>query len=96
MILRIFRQDPFSRGTVTGRVTVLFKKLTFKAYRDSIIGSLEITVMIFMTIAASDTFGVASTFSGVGWGLLGGGSRVQETLNQRAGNRTGSSSASSP
>jgi tripartite ATP-independent transporter DctM subunit len=56
-------------GTVL--VVALFRKLTFDALKKSIIGTLEITVMIFMIIAASNAFSAILAFSGATTGLLG-------------------------
>jgi tripartite ATP-independent transporter DctM subunit len=56
-------------GTVI--VVVLFRNLTLKVIKDSIIGTLEITIMIFMIIAASNSFSAILAFSGATQGLLG-------------------------
>jgi tripartite ATP-independent transporter DctM subunit len=56
-------------GTII--VIVLFRKLTFKALKNAITGTLEITMMIFMIIAASNTFSAILAFSGATQGLLG-------------------------
>ena len=56
-------------GTVL--VVALFRKLTFDALKKSIIGTLEITIMIFMIIAASNAFSAILAFSGATTGLLG-------------------------
>lgn len=55
-------------GTVL--VTFLFKKLTVKVIKDSLIGTLGITGMIFMIIAASNTFSAILAYSGATQGLL--------------------------
>ena len=55
-------------GTIL--VTLAYKQLTFKMLRASIIGTLEITVMVFMIVTASNTFSSLLAFTGATRGLL--------------------------
>jgi len=73
MLLGVATPTEAAASGVLGTIMViaLFKKLTFKAIRDSIIGNLEITVMIFMIIAASNTFSAILAYSGATQGFLG-------------------------
>jgi tripartite ATP-independent transporter DctM subunit len=73
MLLGVATPTEAAASGVLGTIMViaLFKKLTFKALKDSITGTLEITVMIFMIIAASNTFSSILAFSGATQGLLG-------------------------
>jgi len=73
MLLGVATPTEAAASGVLGTIMViaLFKKLTFKALKDAITGTLEITVMIFMIIAASNTFSAILAFSGATRGLLG-------------------------
>ncbi|UCD82834.1 MAG: TRAP transporter large permease [Desulfobacterales bacterium] len=73
MLLGVATPTEAAASGVLGTVAViaLFKKLTLKALKDAITGTLEITVMIFMIIAASNTFSAILAFSGATQGLLG-------------------------
>jgi tripartite ATP-independent transporter DctM subunit len=51
-------------------VTLCFKRLNWKMLKASIIGTLEVTIMVFMIIAASKTFSSILAFSGATQGLL--------------------------
>lgn len=52
-------------------VTLCFKRLNPKMLKASIVGTLEVTIMVFMIIAASKTFSSILAFSGATQGLLG-------------------------
>jgi tripartite ATP-independent transporter DctM subunit len=73
MLLGVATPTEAAASGVLGTIAViaLFKKLTLKALKDAITGTLEITVMIFMIIAASNTFSAILAFSGATQGLLG-------------------------
>ena len=51
-------------------VTIVYKRFTWKMFRTSIRGTLEISVMIFMIIAASKTFSSILAYTGATRGLL--------------------------
>ncbi len=73
MLLGVATPTEAAASGVLGTLIVIafFRKLTFRAVKDSITGTLEITVMIFMIIAASNTFSSILAFSGATQGLLG-------------------------
>ena len=73
MMLGIATPTEAAASGVLGTVLViaLFRKLTFEAVKKSIVGTLEITIMIFMIIAASNAFSAILAFSGATTGLLG-------------------------
>jgi len=73
MMLGIATPTEAAASGVLGTVLViaLFRKLTFDAVKKSIVGTLEITIMIFMIIAASNAFSAILAFSGATTGLLG-------------------------
>jgi tripartite ATP-independent transporter DctM subunit len=73
MLLGIATPTEAAASGVMGTIIVitLFRKLTFKTLKNSITGTLEITIMIFMIIAASNTFSSILAFSGATQGLLG-------------------------
>ena len=58
-------------------VNIAYGKLNWKMLKTSLTGSLQITVMVFMIIAASNTFSSLLAFTGATRGLLG----VVENLN---------------
>jgi len=62
-------------GTIM--VTIAYKQLTWKMLKASIIGTLEITIMVFMIVTASNTFSSLLAFTGATRGLLS----LVETLN---------------
>ncbi len=55
-------------GTIV--VIIIFKKLTFKVIKNSLTGTFEITAMVFMIIAASNTSSAMLAFSGATQGFL--------------------------
>jgi tripartite ATP-independent transporter DctM subunit len=59
-----------SGAMATLLVTVLYKRFNWKMLRAALTGTLEITVMVFMIIAASNTFSSILAFSGATRGLL--------------------------
>lgn len=73
MLLGVATPTEAAASGVLGTVFViaLFKKLTLEAIKKSIVGTLEITIMIFMIIAASNAFSSILAFSGATTGLLG-------------------------
>jgi tripartite ATP-independent transporter DctM subunit len=73
MMLGVATPTEAAASGVLGTIFViaLFKKMTFEALKKSIIGTLEITIMIFMIIAASNAFSAILAFSGATTGLLG-------------------------
>jgi len=66
-----------SGALATIMVTAAFKRLTWKMLKASLMGTLEISIMVFMIIAASNTFSSLLAFTGATRGLLG----VVETLD---------------
>ena len=56
-------------GTII--VTILYRQLSWKMIKASIIGTLEITVMVFMIIAGSNSFSSLLAYTGATRGLLG-------------------------
>ena len=72
MLLGIATPTEAAASGVLGTVIVIafFRNLTFEVIKDSLIGTLEITVMIFMIIAASNSFSAILSFSGATQGLL--------------------------
>ncbi|PKN30681.1 MAG: C4-dicarboxylate ABC transporter permease [Deltaproteobacteria bacterium HGW-Deltaproteobacteria-21] len=67
-----------SSGTLaTLLVTFIYKRLTWKMIKASVIGTLEISIMVLMIVAASNTFSSLLAFTGATRGLLG----VVESLN---------------
>ena len=72
MLLGVATPTEAAASGVLGTLIVIafFKKLTFKALQESITGTLEITIMIFMIIAASNTFSAILAYSGATRGLL--------------------------
>ena len=67
-----------SSGTLaTLLVTFVYKRLTWKMIKASVIGTLEISIMVLMIVAASNTFSSLLAFTGATRGLLG----VVESLN---------------
>ncbi|MBW2021670.1 MAG: TRAP transporter large permease [Deltaproteobacteria bacterium] len=73
MLLGVATPTEAAASGVFGTVLViaLFRNLTLKVIKNSLKGTLEITVMIFMIIAASKTFSSILAFSGATQGLLG-------------------------
>ena len=59
-----------SGALVTLAVAACYRKLTKKMVMDSIIGTLEITIMVFMIIAASNTFSSLLAYTGATTGLV--------------------------
>jgi tripartite ATP-independent transporter DctM subunit len=60
-----------SSGVVaTILVTIVYRRFNWKMFRTSIKGTLEISVMIFMIIAASKTFSSILAYTGATQGLL--------------------------
>jgi tripartite ATP-independent transporter DctM subunit len=55
-------------GTIL--VTMAYRQLNWKMLKTSIIGTLEITVMVFMIVTASNTFSSLLAFTGATRGLL--------------------------
>ncbi|MEW6665379.1 MAG: TRAP transporter large permease [Thermodesulfobacteriota bacterium] len=51
-------------------VNLVYRRFTWPMLRDSLKGSLEVTVMVFMIIAASKTFSSVLSFSGASSGLV--------------------------
>ncbi len=72
MLLGVATPTEAAASGVFGTIVVVafFKKLTLKAIKNSLIGTLEITIMIFMIIAASNSFSAILSFSGATQGLL--------------------------
>ena len=72
MLLGIATPTEAAASGVLGTVIVIafFRKLSFEVIKNSLIGTLEITVMIFMIIAASNSFSAILSFSGATQGLL--------------------------
>ena len=60
-----------SGALATLLVTVVFKRLNWKMIKASLTGTLDISIMVFMIIAASNTFSSLLAFSGATRGLLG-------------------------
>ncbi|MBN2034791.1 MAG: TRAP transporter large permease, partial [Deltaproteobacteria bacterium] len=61
-----------STGTLgTLLVTLVYGRLTGKMIKASIVGTLEITIMVFMILAASSTFSSLLAFTGATRGLIG-------------------------
>jgi tripartite ATP-independent transporter DctM subunit len=52
-------------------VTALYRRLTWKMIKASLMGTLDISIMVFMIIAASNTFSSLLAFTGATRGLLG-------------------------
>jgi len=73
MLLGVATPTEAAASGVLGTIVVIgfFRRLSLKALKDAITGTLEITVMIFMIIAASNTFSSILAFSGATQGLLG-------------------------
>ena len=65
-----------SGALATILVTAVYGRLSWSMVKTSLIGTLDITVMVFMIIAASNTFSSLLAFTGATQGLLG----VVETL----------------
>jgi len=59
-----------SGALATLAVAACYRRLTMKMVSDSLIGTLEITVMVFMIIAASNTFSSLLAFTGATSGLV--------------------------
>ncbi len=59
-----------SGAIVTLVVAACYRKLTKKMVIDSLIGTLEITIMVFMIIAASNTFSSLLAYTGATTGLV--------------------------
>jgi tripartite ATP-independent transporter DctM subunit len=59
-----------SGAIATILVTIIYKRLTWKMIKGSVVGTLEISVMVFMIIAASNTFSSLLAFTGATRGLL--------------------------
>jgi len=66
-----------SGALATILVTAGFKRLTWKMVKASLMGTLDIAIMVFMIIAGSNTFSSLLAFTGATRGLLG----VVETLD---------------
>jgi tripartite ATP-independent transporter DctM subunit len=66
-----------SGAIATILVTLIYRRLTWKMIKGSVVGTLEISVMVFMIIAASNTFSSLLAFTGATRGLLA----VVENLN---------------
>jgi tripartite ATP-independent transporter DctM subunit len=60
-----------SGALATILVTAAFKRLTWKMVKASLMGTLDISIMVFMIIAASNTFSSLLAFTGATRGLLG-------------------------
>ncbi len=59
-------------GTIaTFFVTLIYRRFNWKVLKDSLKGSIEIWVMVFMIIAASSTFSMILAYTGASKGLLG-------------------------
>jgi tripartite ATP-independent transporter DctM subunit len=58
-------------------VTAVYKRLSWKMVKASLMGTLDISIMVFMIIAASNTFSSLLAYTGATQGLLG----VVENLN---------------
>jgi len=58
-------------------VTAVYRRLTWKMMKASLIGTLDISIMVFMIIAGSNTFSSLLAFTGATRGLLS----VVENLN---------------
>jgi tripartite ATP-independent transporter DctM subunit len=52
-------------------VTAVYKRLSWKMVKASLMGTLDISIMVFMIIAASNTFSSLLAFTGATRGLLG-------------------------
>jgi len=65
-----------TEAAASGAVTAVYGRLSWSMVKTSLIGTLDITVMVFMIIAASNTFSSLLAFTGATQGLLG----VVETL----------------
>jgi len=59
-----------SGALATLAVAACYRRLTMKMVSDSLVGTLEITVMVFMIIAASNTFSSLLAFTGATSGLV--------------------------
>jgi len=60
-----------SGALATALVTALYGRLNWKMVKASLMGTLDITIMVFMIIAASNTFSSLLAFTGATRGLLG-------------------------
>jgi len=60
-----------SGALATIAVTAAFKRLTWKMVKASLMGTLDISIMVFMIIAASNSFSSLLAFTGATRGLLG-------------------------
>jgi len=60
-----------SGALATLMVTLVYGRLTWKMIKASLAGTLEITIMVFMIVAASNTFSSLLAFTGATRGLLG-------------------------
>jgi tripartite ATP-independent transporter DctM subunit len=56
-------------GTIL--VTAVYKRLSWKMVKASLMGTLDISIMVFMIIAASNTFSSLLAYTGATQGLLG-------------------------
>lgn len=54
----------------TMMVNILYRRFSWQMLKNSLKGSLEVTVMVFMIIAASKTFSAVLSFSGASTGLV--------------------------
>ena len=72
MLLGVATPTEAAATGVLGTLMVIafFRKLGLRALKNAITGTLEITVMIFMIIAASNTFSSILAYSGATQGLL--------------------------
>jgi tripartite ATP-independent transporter DctM subunit len=59
-----------SGALVTLAVAACYGRLTYKMVVDSLVGTLEITIMVFMIIAASNTFSSLLAYTGATSGLV--------------------------
>jgi tripartite ATP-independent transporter DctM subunit len=59
-----------SGALVTLAVAACYRRLTMKMVVDSLVGTLEITIMVFMIIAASNTFSSLLAYTGATSGLV--------------------------
>jgi tripartite ATP-independent transporter DctM subunit len=60
-----------SGAIATLLVTFVYRRLTWKMIKNSLIGTLEISIMVLMIVAASNTFSSLLAYTGATRGLLG-------------------------
>jgi tripartite ATP-independent transporter DctM subunit len=73
MLLGLATPTEAAASGVVGTLMVIaiFGKLKPRVIQDSMVGTLKITIMIFMIVAASNTFSAVLAYSGATHGLLG-------------------------